>query len=98
MSNVKAINISGDIPFDAGGNADLIRLIGHVHLPSVGTRIEYGGVSRMEPNEHGGETTMYWFCLHGSEAVPWGFLEEFKRLVELVGGRIDDDSTIDIEA
>lgn len=97
MSNVKAVSIEGIMPFDAGGNRDLISVIGSIHLPGFGLSLEYGHTTTMVPNEHGGQTTMYPYRLHGQEAISWGFLDRFTDLIKKVGGTVDVEQVIDME-
>lgn len=103
MANVKRIRIEGWLPFDAGQvdheaeANELLRMLGQMILPSMGTRLKWGE-EKFVPNKHGGRTAMYYFALTGVEAMSWDYLDRFKNLVIAVGGRIDSDDTMDMEA
>ena len=98
MSNIKSADIKGRIPFNAGDNQELLSLIGRCNLPGFGLRIEFDYKTHYIPNEHGGETAMYDFCLHGQEAVRREWLEHFVESVKKGGGEVFSAQYSDIEA
>lgn len=97
MANLKKIQIAGDLPFDAGGNDDLVRMIGQLNLPAMGTTLRWGRMHTV-PNEQGRRMTVFEFVLSGEEALSWKYLDRFKELVEEAGGSIKRDDTEDLEA
>ncbi len=41
MSNIKAVTITGTIPFDLGNNPELIAMVGSINKPASGLRLTY---------------------------------------------------------
>lgn len=98
MSNVKAINIEGQLPFDCAGHEALMPYLALLSGPTLGVRIQWSdGPIVMQPNKHGGETAIYGFSLRGEEALAWGWIDGFKAAVVQAGGSIHGDVTRDIE-
>lgn len=113
MPNVKEVQISGWLPFDAGATEDveaqaegrsgsgasdeLLKMLGQISLPTIGIKVEYTGAERMVPNRWGGQTAMVRFELSGQEAVSADFIRHFVGLVTKVGGQIDSAGYRDIE-
>ena len=98
MSNVKTIEIEGTMPSDAGGDDDLLRMLGMISLPSMGINITYSNGTAVVPNGRGGRVTMHRFRLHGQEAMAYSFIDLFIDRVKHVGGDIRINNVIDIEA
>lgn len=107
MANCKSIDITGSLPFNYydtnihGGYGtvaeQMTRFIAFIVSPTSGLKIEWGK-EVYEPNKHGGKTAMFDFRLNGVEAVSWGWLDEFKKTVKDLGGKINSETTRDIEA
>ena len=100
MSNVKAVEITGVIPFcwmDEMNKEDAATL-GHTFLsPTIGIHLSFGREVGMVPNDHGGKTAMYEFTVVGTEAISYSF---FDKLVEIFKkyGEVKHTSIIDLEA
>jgi hypothetical protein len=85
MSNVKEVIIKGKLPFNLGDDADVQRIVGQLHAPSLGLTMTWGGES-MLPNLHpGGVTKLYDYSITGAEAVREGFLERIVRVFSTQG-------------
>ena len=97
MANIKRVLINGELPFDAGGDQELLQVLGQLSLPSMGLKVEWGG-HRSQPNEHGGKTAMYRFTLKGDEAVRDSYLTRFVDLVHRAGGGSIVGTYEDLEA
>ena len=97
MANVKEVVITGYIPFDAGGNVNLINFLGQMNLPTYGLRIIYDGDGKYVDNAFGGRTFFAHFIVRGREAVRVEWLERFVYLVEEVKGKIIIGKAKDVE-
>lgn len=96
MANIKQVDIRGRLPFDCAGNEDLSPFLAQMSGPCVGVRITWGD-HRMVPNEHGGQTAVYDFHVHGQEAVRWEWIDCLKEAVVAAGGAVTHDGTYDWE-
>lgn len=96
MANIKQVELDGWMPFDAGGNPNLLQMLGQLNLPVFGFTIEWGGEKYVD-NKHGGKTCMYRFHVFGEEAVQIGWLRRLVDCIEAVGGKIETRYCRDIE-
>ncbi len=85
MANVKAVEITGTLPFDMGEDEEMVRLLGEWNMPACGLRITWTGEAGYKPNEHGGRTAMYNFRLSGTEAVAWAYLDRVVSIIKRIG-------------
>lgn len=84
MSNIKAVEIVGRIPFDCAENDQVCMLLGELNSPALGLRVHWGDVEGYRPNPAtNGRTAVYGFSILGEEAVAFGYLDRMvKTLVE----------------
>jgi hypothetical protein len=75
MSNVKQVEIIGEMPFNVYEHDAALRHLGQFNCPAFGLRIGYGAVPHMVPNERGGQTAFYSFNISGREAVAYDALD-----------------------
>lgn len=79
MSNVKQVEIQGEVPFDWTHRLtpEDFKLIGSLVLnPSIGLRLFFStDPIANAPNSHGGQTAIYGFSIQGSEALSSIYLE-----------------------
>ncbi len=59
--------------------------------------LTWNGLAGYNPNEYGGETAMYNFCLHGSEAVSFTWVDAFVAAVKDCGGEVKNVYCRDME-
>ena len=105
MANVKQIEISGEIPFNAHEDSDeLLRLYGQLNTPSNNLRIEWSGgrfVDNIEidPNHEvrNGKTAVYQFRIFGTEAVSYGWFDKAIETIEAANGTVQRKICRDIE-
>lgn len=89
MANVKKVRIVGTIPFDGGGDAELLAQIGRMAFPVFGFKIDIARREEMVPNDHGGQTAVHKFWVEGEEAVSFSWLRGFCLRVLKAGGTLD---------
>lgn len=109
MSNVKAVEMTGDVPFSCIEDEDCKSLLAQLNAPAIGLRIEYLGSSRVVPNVElpnydpkkqspEGKTAFYKYRIYGQEAVAYGWLEWAKKTIEAIGGTCNIIACQDLEA
>jgi hypothetical protein len=97
MSNVKSVSIAGVVPFTLGESDEMLHLLGQLNLPSFNLRINWTGEDGYRPNEHGGKTLYYKFCIKGSEAVSWSWLDRLMQALVNVGAEFSNATAHDVE-
>jgi hypothetical protein len=97
MSNIKEIEITGEIPFNATEHHDACKFLGQLNGPTIGLRIEYTGTAKARPNRYGGQTAYYNFCISGQEAVAHGWLKNLMQALVNCGASITSARSRDIE-
>ena len=112
MSNVKRITINGKLPYDCADHPDMLRYLAQLNAPGLGLRIRYSETTTLVPNRdvkrtgmptadespEDGKTTFYGYCIHGEEAVSWGWIDCLKAAIVACGGTVDGHDVIDLEA
>ena len=68
MSNIKAVDIQGKMPFNVYENKDATYWLGVMNSPSYGLRIEYGKSGYLT-NSNSGKTSYTDFSIVGEEAI-----------------------------
>ena len=93
MSNIKAVNIVADVPFnwlDSGmagvslPEADVAAVAGALLSPSIGLEYSYQGLGYVL-NDRGGQTAMYRLSIWGEEALSTVFLSRLARILKAAG-------------
>jgi hypothetical protein len=97
MSNVKTIDIRGEMPFYTNEHERLNRYLGVLNAPSFGLRITWGKQT-MRDNGKGGQTAWYEFVIAGQEAVRWDWYHELVDTIEKFGGYVLRADCHDLEA
>ncbi len=97
MSNVKRVEIVGEIPFNTGEYHDLNKFLGQMNSPVSGLRVIYGRPSSKQPNAYGGTTQFYHFNVHGEEAVSSKWIEALLQALVNAGSIVKLCSVFDIE-
>lgn len=97
MSNIKRIEIRGDIPFNCYEQEDMLRFLGQMNAPIFGFKITYDGCY-YQPNDNGGKTCMYHYGIKGEEAVRIGWVEALIKAILDCGGTATEIFVADIEA
>lgn len=98
MSNCKQVSIQGIAPFNLHEHEPITPMLASLVSPTCGLKMEWDwNYCELSPNEHGGQTAMYRFRLHGVEAVNFAWLAKFKREIVACGGSISEDKTYDME-
>ena len=97
MSNVKNIQIIGDVPFNTVDYPEMNNLLGQLNSPVFGLKIQYISETRREKNEHGGKIVFYGFTLTGREAVSIEWIKLFLRTVKSIGGKVFSAVVCDVE-
>ena len=101
MANLKRFYVSGQIPFDLPCNstervARFFASLNSLNSPVSGLQITYGKETYV-PNEQGGKTSMFEFCISGEEALNWKFTDLVLKEMKENGAIIQKCSIIDIE-
>jgi hypothetical protein len=97
MSNVKRVDIMGEIPFNTNEHPDVVNFLGQLNAPCCGLRISYVGQGPMRPNSHGGQTAFYRFSIDGEEAVSVNWIEALLKAFVACGASIAHVKVRDIE-
>ena len=97
MSNIKLVDITGEIPFNANEHHDIRQFLGQLNGPSIGVHIHYTGNSGSYPNEYGGKTQYYNFCIRGEEALATKWFENLLQALVNCGAKIKTAKLRDIE-
>lgn len=99
MSNVKAVTITGKLPFDCAKHADLCGFLGHLNAPTFGLRVNWGtGHDEYRPNAWGGRTAFSAFTIAGEEAVGGDWVKALLQAIVDAGGEVSRASYRDIES
>ena len=89
MSNVKKVEIAGTMPFDCVEDAGMEHWLAVMNTPCYGLRIVWSQqCCDMKPNEFGGKTAIYGFCIMGEEAVSLSALDSLVETIRRVGGTV----------
>lgn len=97
MSNIKRVDIMGEIPFNTNEYPDVNKFLGQLNAPSTGIRISYPGGVQMRPNRHGGRTAFYRFSIDGEEAVRVEWITALLKAFVAAGSVISHVKVTDIE-
>ena len=98
MSNIKKVNIVGELPFCCTEDETICRYLGHLNGPTIGLKIRWTSQPiDHRKNEFGGLTAMYGFFITGEEAVGAGFLENLVKAIIGAGGTVGKAVYVDIE-
>ena len=97
MSNVKAVEITGTIPFSISQDKAIQPHLAFIAGPSCDLNLAYDFKGWYKPNDKGGRTFMYRFHLTGSEALSFSWFELFMERIKANGGTIEEENIIDIE-
>lgn len=97
MSNVKRVDIVGEIPFNTGEYYDLNKFLGQMNSPASGLRMLYGRYSSKQPSAYGGTTQFYHFNVHGEEAVSSKWIEALLQALVNAGAIVKLCNVFDIE-
>jgi hypothetical protein len=95
MANVKRIDISGELPFHLQDFPEVMEILATLNLPSFGFNIQWGKAHYV-PNDEGGKTAWYEFCIHGTEAVTQKAIERWLAILAKVG-HVNTSSVTDLE-
>ena len=86
MSNVKKVVIEGYMPFDVGGNDDVLRFLGSINLPFNGLNILWKKDKEFyKENEFNGKTCFVPFTIFGDEAISAEYLRHMIGFMNKVG-------------
>lgn len=97
MANIKRIEIVGEIPFNVDEHHDMCQMLGQMNAPSCGVRIAYTGNAPSRPNEYGGKTAYYNFCISGEEAVSDKWIDHLLKSLVNCGASVSKAQSMDIE-
>lgn len=97
MSNVKAVHVTGKLPFDCTKHHDLARFLAAMNGPVFGLRIVWGSDCEYRPNAHGGKTCFVPFTVAGEEAVSYDWLVALLKAVVNADGEVSAATARDIE-
>jgi len=105
MSNVKQIEIIGEMPAFAHENPEGQRLLAQLNGPAFGLRIIYQNSPRLVPNvevdpntpHRAGQTALYPFRIVGTEAVSFAAFRQMLATIRFVGGTIKSERCKDLE-
>lgn len=96
MSNIKRLEVVGELPFNCYEHSEMCRFLGQMNGPIMGIRIGWGK-SHYKPNEHGGQTAFYSFVIGGEEAVSGGWVNKLLQAIRDSGGAVTTINLWDIE-
>lgn len=97
MSNIKEIEITGELPFNATEHHDACKFLGQLNGPTIGLSITYVGNAKPRPNRYGGQTSYYNFCISGQEAVADGWIKNLMQALVNCGASITTARSRDVE-
>jgi hypothetical protein len=97
MSNVKSIQVTGSLPFDAHEHLELQPFLAAFTSPVLGLKLAYYGEPSLVQNERGGKTAMYRFVVAGTEAVSRLWVNAFCAAVVKAGGEVAGAEVLDLE-
>ena len=99
MANVKAIKIEAEVSWDWATRLDANEacLFTPISLnPVWGLRVEWKDLG-YEPNENGGQTSMYLMRIVGTEAVRSTYLDAMIEAIEKTGGKVLSATEYDLD-
>ena len=96
MSNIKSVEITGNLPFTCAENEKMSKFLAQMNAPVMGIRISWGS-SFSIPNNHGGKTAIYNFGIYGEEAVSSTWIEQLLLAIIDAEGNVDKVKVTDIE-
>lgn len=97
LSNAKRVEITGELPFNATDHHDVRKFFGQMSGPTIGINVKYTGQAKARPNEFGGQTAYYKFCISGVEAVSEAWLENLMQALRNCGASIEKAHYWDID-
>lgn len=89
MSNIKRVEITGELPFNATDHHDVRKFFGQMNGPTIGINVKYTGQGKARPNDYGGQTAYYKFCISGEEAVSDAWLANLMQALVNCGASIE---------
>lgn len=97
MSNIKRVEITGELPFNATDHHDIRKFFGQMSGPTIGINVKYNGQGKARPNDYGGQTAYYKFCISGEEAVSDAWLANLMQALVNCGASIEKAHYWDVE-
>lgn len=97
MSNVKQVNIQGELPFNCQEHYEMRQMLGQLNAPLMGIRIDWRGSCGSQETGSSGLTEIIAFNVFGKEAVSNSWINLLLIAIVKAGGKVRSVSVRDTD-